>query len=173
MISRSVLAVVLASGLVVIACANAPVDSMPTTETGAVLPEPDAGSKGTGGGTKDAGKKAPPPEDEDPAPAAGQCASEATFDTCLDCCVAAHPTGSDTFYGTYIDCLCLPANCATDCGLSLCDPFAPSAPDALCDACISAASASCQAPVATACSADPDCIAFDTCVGDSDCANKP
>lgn len=175
MSSRTVVVSLVVSGLVV-ACANAQVDPVPTSENGTTVPEPDAGRKAseTGGAKEDAGtKKAPPPADQDPAPGAGQCAGESTFDACLTCCSNAHPDGSDTFYGSYIDCLCQPANCGLDCDVSLCDPIAPTQPDAACDACIQAQGNSCQAAVSAACSADPDCIAFDSCVGDSQCATKP
>lgn len=176
MSSRTVLASVLVSGLVV-ACANAQVDPIPTSDKSTTVPEPDAGANGGTASTgEDLGSKkkpAPPPTGQDPKPTAGQCASEATFDTCLDCCVTAHPDGSDTFYGSYLACLCQAANCELDCGTTLCDPVAPTQADAACNACIQAKGNNCQADVSAACSADPDCIAFDTCVGDSQCATKP
>ena len=160
------------SAVFLLACAKTVVDSIPNPETdkNATTPTP----------TKDAGKdatttKKPPPKDEpadDPEPTGGECSNETTFDTCLDCCTTAHEDGANTFYGTYIDCLCTTA-CASECSLSLCDAANPTAPDAACDACISANGNACQADVAAACSADPDCIAFDKCIGDSQCQTKP
>jgi hypothetical protein len=162
------------SAVFLLACAKTVVDSVPDPETNknATVPAPakDAGAK-------DSSTTKKPPvdnggEDEQPAPTGGQCANETSFDTCLDCCATAHEDGANTFYGTYIDCLCTAA-CATECSASLCDTANPTAPDAACDACISANGTMCQSDVAAACSADPDCIAFDKCVGDSDCENKP
>jgi hypothetical protein len=158
------------SAVFLLACAKTVVDQIPANETDktATVPAPvkDAGKDAT---TK---KPPPPPEEEEPEPTAGQCASETTFDTCLDCCSTAHQQGADTFYGSYISCLCTTA-CATECSLSLCDSANPTAPDVDCDDCITTNGNSCQADVSAACSADPDCIAFDKCIGDSQCQTKP
>jgi hypothetical protein len=154
------------------ACAKTVVDSIPTTETNKTSPTPTTKSDAGTTPPKDAGAKKPPPVvDEDPPPG-GQCAAEQSFDTCLDCCSTEHQVGSDTFYGAYIQCLCTSA-CATECSASLCDTANPTAPDTACDACISANGSSCQADVSAACSAEPDCIAWDKCIGDADCESKP
>lgn len=176
MSSRIVVASLFVSGLVV-ACANAQVDPIPASDESSTVPAPDAGAKASGSSAAsepDAGKKKPAPADPgDPAPTAGACAGEASFDACVTCCSNAHPDGSDTFYGTYVMCLCETANCGLECGTTLCDPVAPTQADAACSACIQAQGNNCQADVSAACSADPDCIAFDTCVGDSQCGAKP
>jgi hypothetical protein len=170
------------SGILLLACAKKVVDTGPFTEENGTLPDgggetktPPKDAGGTSSPTgKDSGAKKPAPADpgDDPGTGTGQCAAEATFGDCVDCCATAHPDGSDTFYGTYIQCLCTTA-CATECSASLCDQTNPAAPDAACDACIQANGNTCQADVSAACSADPDCIAFDTCVGDSQCSTKP
>lgn len=173
MMRTVVVAASVVSAVFLLACAKTVVDAVPTSETdkNATVPTPtkDAGPKDSG-----TTKKPPPKDDTEdpPATTGGECSSEATFDTCLDCCSTAHQDGSDTFYGSYINCLCTSA-CATECSLSLCDQTNPAAPDAECDACITNNGNSCQADVSAACSADPDCIAFDKCVGDSQCQTKP
>jgi hypothetical protein len=158
------------SAVFLLACAKTVVDQIPENETDktATVPTP----------TKDAGKdssttkKPPAKDDEEPEPTGGVCASETSFETCLDCCSTEHPQGSDTFYGSYVGCLCTSA-CAAECSLSLCDTANPAAPDFECEDCITTYGSTCQADVAAACNADPDCIAFDKCVGDSQCETKP
>lgn len=163
------------STIFLFACAKTVVDEMPASDQNKT--EPTGGSTTTpskdAGATKDSGTtKKPPVDEEEEEPTGGQCASEQTFDTCLDCCVTAHPDGSDTFYGSYINCLCTTA-CATECSASLCDAANPTQPDLDCDDCITNNGNACQADVSAACSADPDCIAFDKCIGDSQCPSKP
>lgn len=160
------------SAIFLLACAKTVVDAVPEPETNknATVPTPAKDA-----GPRDSGTTKKPPvnnDDEEPAPTGGQCASETTFDTCLDCCSTAHEDGANTFYGTYINCLCTDA-CATECSLSLCDTANPTNPDAACNACITNNGSMCQAEVSAACSADPNCIAFDKCIGDSDCDTKP
>lgn len=192
--------VVCTSGLVAVACANAPVDPLSSSETNTNLPDPDADGGAEkapstgghqGGGANDAGSgssshQTVTPDPSDPGsnpgsnptppttpPANNQCATATTFDACMSCCSSAHQNGSDTFYGTLIDCLCRPQNCAYDCDTTMCNPIAPTQPDAYCNACIQQYSGSCQNSVSAACNSDPDCVAFDKCVGDSQCSNKP
>jgi hypothetical protein len=173
MMRTALVATSVVSAVFLLACAKTVVDSVPTTETNKTAPTP-TGAKDAGTTPpKDAGstKKPPVDQEEDPPPG-GQCAAEQSFDTCLDCCSTEHPTGSDTFYGAYIQCLCTSV-CTTECAASLCDTANPTAPDTACDACITANGNGCQADVSAACSAEPDCVAWDKCIGDSDCQNKP
>lgn len=162
------------STILLFACAKTVVDEVPATDTEKTeptkTPAKDAGTTAP----KDSGttKKPPVDEEEEEPTGAGQCASEATFDTCLDCCTTAHQDGADTFYGSYINCLCTTA-CATECSVSLCDTANPTQPDVECEACITNNGNACQADVSAACSADPNCIAFDKCIGDSQCQTKP
>ena len=173
MMRNAVVAASVVSAIFLLACAKTVIDAVPTeTDKNATVPTPakDAGPKDSG-----TTKKTPPKEDppaDDPPATGGECSSETTFDTCLNCCGTAHQDGYNTFYGSYIECLCTSA-CATECSLSLCDQTNPTQPDAECDACIQANGNSCQADVSAACSADPDCIAFDKCIGDSQCQTKP
>jgi len=111
---------------------------------------------------KDSGDDKPP----------GECASETSQETCIDCCVKKHESGSGTYFVALIDCICQEANCATACGATMCDPNNPQNPDAACNACMQQKNAACQQTVATACSADPDCLLFDKCVETSICTGK-
>lgn len=172
MIRTVLVAASVASTFFLLACAKTVVDEMPTTGQESTEPTT-APAKDAGAAAKDAGaSKKPPPKEEEPADTGGQCANETTFDTCLDCCTTAHQAGADTFYGSYISCLCTTA-CASECSASLCNANNPTNPDAMCDACITSYGDMCQQDVIDACSADPNCMAFDKCIGDSQCQTKP
>jgi hypothetical protein len=165
-------------GIFLFACAKTVIDQSPTTDgNSATLPAPskgkDAGATSADDSAPDASsKKTTPPQDNPPATGGGDCSSETSRDNCIQCCSTAHQTGSDTFYGTLIQCLCTTA-CVSECSASLCDQNNPTQPDATCNACIQSNGSSCQNDVSTACSADPDCVAFNQCLQTSACNTKP
>lgn len=124
----------------------------------------DASTSGDGGGTpRDAGSDGP---------AAGACASEASRNGCITCCSNFHQDGAAAFLLATIDCLCDASRCKTDCATTLCATDLKD-PDARCNQCATDKDAECKGPVAAACAASPECVAFDKCVGDSGCAGKP
>jgi hypothetical protein len=172
------------SGFCLLACAKTVIDQPTSSDTSKTLPSdktgtedsgsPDSGKQST---TKDSGTtKNPQPDPNDPNnpnnPTGGECSNEATGDDCTNCCATAHQTGANTFYGTLIDCLCT-GSCGTQCAQTLCNQTNPAQPDTTCNACIQANGGSCQNAVTSACGADPDCMAFEQCLGDSQCSSKP
>jgi hypothetical protein len=107
------------------------------------------------------------------------CSAEATRAKCQDCCAAEHKEGAKTFDTALVACACTDGICKTDCATTACATPA-AAPDALCKACLAASVKSpgdagppdapgpdgkCNAPVASACSADARCVAYVTCLG--------
>jgi len=130
---------------------------------------PDAGAPdGADATTSTTPKKDAAPVD----PPAGECVAEKTQTSCITCCSTKHEDGSGTYFVALIDCMCLPDNCARDCEKTLCDANNPQNADSACQACVQAKNAKCATPIKTACQADPDCLAFDACIGASDCASK-
>ncbi len=119
---------------------------------------------GTGGGGK---KDSAPPEEPQ-----GECGGESTQQGCINCCVTKHETGSDVYFVALFDCVCQASQCATACADTMCNEENPQNPDAACNACMAEKNATCQQSVAAACSAEPDCLAFDKCVGESVCTAK-
>lgn len=121
----------------------------------------------------DATTSTPPKKDAAPIePPEGECAAETTQTSCLTCCSSKHEDGSGTYFIALIDCMCLPDNCARDCEKTLCDADNPQNADSTCQACVQAKNTKCATPIKTACQADPDCLAFDACIGASNCAAK-
>ena len=114
-------------------------------------------------------KDAAPPDE----PAPGECSSEATQTSCVTCCSNKHEDGAAVYFVALIDCMCLPANCEKECALTLCDPADPEerrrrVPDlrAAEEQRVRDAPSRARAP------AIADCVAFDACVGKSDCPGK-
>jgi hypothetical protein len=90
----------------------------------------------------------------------------------VTCCSSKHEDGAAIYFVALIDCMCLEANCAKDCKTTLCDPDAPKNADAKCQACVQDKNAACAPSIKATCTADPQCVAFDKCVGQSDCPGK-
>lgn len=138
------------------------------------------GDGGADGATTDASTKADGSTTTDPttkdASAAetstGECSGEATQTACVSCCSKAHQDGASAYLVATIDCMCLPANCEKDCAATLCNAANPKAPDATCTTCVNGKNGACAQSIKSACTADPDCVAFDACVGESSCATK-
>jgi hypothetical protein len=97
------------------------------------------------------------------------CKASADANSCYDCCATAHPgvsVGDDAF-GT---CACqTPGTCAAQCANDYCKGQQPSA---ACSTCLDNAT-QCNTQADAACNANPDCMAFDTCVTSSSCDSKP
>ena len=86
------------------------------------------------------------------------CKNAATRNDCLDCCTAAHQTGSDFYLSTYQTCLCdNPGDCALDCGTDFCATGTLS--DIFCQFCIQ--SSTCDP--ANKCMTNSDCSAYLDC----------
>jgi len=112
---------------------------------------------------KDAGSSEPPP---------GECSSEASQTSCVTCCSNKHEDGAAVYFVALIDCMCLEANCAKECKTTLCDPENPKNADADCQTCVQQKNGACASTIKTTCTGDADCVAFDACVGQSDCTGK-
>jgi hypothetical protein len=129
-------------------CAATPDGGGGTSGTGGAMGS--GGTGGTGGG-------------EGGVPEAGStCSSDIDAETCIICCEGVDMEGAKTFFTAFGDCACTsPGTCASECGSSYC---AGTTATMACDTCLtSALSGACNAPVAKACGADPDCIAFNNC----------
>jgi hypothetical protein len=141
-------------------------------------------STGTDGSTDSAtnetsGETADDSTTVDDADAPPVCSSAPTRAKCQDCCVAEHKEGAKTFDTALVACGCTDGVCATDCATTAC-ATPPTAPDALCKACLAASvkapgdagtadapgpDGKCHDPVVSACSGDPRCVAYVSCLG--------
>ncbi len=104
--------------------------------------------------------------------AAGECGFHPKQTACTNCCVAAHNDGAGAYLFAVAECMCVEARCQKECNDTFCAPE-PRDPDATCNACITAKTGECSGPIMTSCNADPDCVAFDRCMGESGCLSKP
>jgi len=140
--------------------------------TDAMHTEPE--DAGTVDAAPDSATVAPPKKDAapPPAPPTGECGAEPTQTACVTCCSNKHEDGAGVYFVALIDCMCLADNCAKDCAATICDPNSPKNPDAACNTCITSKNAACAASTKATCTADPGCVAFDTCVGQSSCPAK-
>lgn len=102
----------------------------------------------------------------------GECSGEATQTACVSCCSKAHQDGAGAYLVATIDCMCQPTNCEKDCAATLCNADNPKAPDATCTTCVNGKNGACAPSIKSACTADPNCVAFDACVGESSCTAK-
>ena len=141
----------------------------------------DPAADGTDAGSTDAAaaRDSSPPTTEPttkdasvPDSPAGECSSSVTQTACVQCCSTAHQDGAGAYLVATIDCMCLPANCEKDCAATLCNADNPKNPDATCSTCVQGKNSACAPSIKNACTADPNCVAFDACVGASDCAIK-
>ncbi len=102
----------------------------------------------------------------------GECSPTTTQSACTTCCAQKHNNGAAAYIVAVNDCMCVAARCLGDCADTFCSP-AFKAPDARCNVCITAKTGECSTQIAAQCMADPDCVAFDRCVGESGCQSKP
>jgi hypothetical protein len=102
--------------------------------------------------------------------------------TCTTCCRTNNPEGYKTIVTAALMCACKPSICgpvdagvvsdASDIGVGACATTCAGTamPDATCDKCLTDATGSmgdpgaCYGPVSTACEADPNCVAYYTCL---------
>jgi hypothetical protein len=99
------------------------------------------------------------------------CGQMSTSDDCITCCQGNHQQGSATFVAAVRNCACGPTVCQTECSATYC-ASQPKNPDTACNNCLnSKLQTSCQGPVSQACSPQPDCVAFNSCLGL--CENLP
>jgi hypothetical protein len=80
--------------------------------------------------------------------------------------------GAGAYLFAVSECVCVDARCQRECGDTFC-AAEPKDPDSACNACITANTGPCTAQIKASCTADPDCVAFDTCMGESGCTTKP
>jgi len=141
----------------------------------------DPAAEGTDGGTTDAAAAhdsstittEPPAKDASvPDAPTGECSSSTTQTACVQCCSTAHQDGAGAYLVATIDCMCLPANCEKECATTLCNADNPKNPDTKCATCVQGKNNTCAPSIKSACTADPNCVAFDACVGASDCTTK-
>lgn len=124
--------------------------------------------------TQDAADAANPLKDSSPdAQPSGECAGTTSYGACEQCCANKHVQGGAVYYIAYVDCYCKPTNCASPCSDSLCSSNIPAAPTVACKQCLKSKEASCASSIKTACEADANCYAFDSCIGYSGCFSKP
>lgn len=128
---------------------------------GSTLGEPDAAS--VDGSAGDA---------RGPDASAGECGDKPKQAACTSCCVNAHMDGAGAYLFAVSECVCVDARCQRECGATFC-AAEPKDPDAACNACITANTGPCTAQIKASCTAEPDCVAFDTCMGESGCTTKP
>ena len=170
-ISRAALGLLSALVVIASACSSTAVKGI-VTETMSTGPD-DGGA--TEAAAHDA-SPAPAPESKKDAavapPETSECGGEATQTACVTCCSNKHMDGAGTYFVALIDCMCVADKCAKDCAKTLCDPNNPQNADATCQGCVQAKTSACAPTVKTTCQADADCVAFDACVGKSDCGGK-
>jgi hypothetical protein len=105
-----------------------------------------------------------------------------TGTTCTACCRTNNPAGYKTIVTAALACACKPSICgpvdagagsdASDIGVGACATTCggTALPDATCDKCLTDATGSmgdpgeCYAPVSMACEADPNCVAYYSCL---------
>ncbi len=108
------------------------------------------------------------------------CTAMATAKACQTCCAGNHTTGAATLTKTVIACACNGVGetgdagasadggsgpCAADCAATLC-AATPQQPDVTCQKCSQesvSAGGACASYLSTQCTADPDCVAEQTC----------
>ena len=103
---------------------------------------------------------------------AGECSDKPKQAACTSCCVNGHMDGAGAYLFAVSECVCVDTRCQRECGDTFC-AAEPKDPDAACNACITANTGPCTAQIKASCTADPDCVAFDTCMGESGCTTKP
>mgnify|MGYP000976901421 CR=1 FL=1 len=166
------LALPIASLMLIAACSS----STTTTETKTDPTNPKDGggvsteastNEGGSTGKNDAGEDPDGPDDP-----SSECSSAANQQACVECCATPSASGAMTYQKAILDCLCTAAVCQTECSQSACKAT-PANPDAACTTCLNAKLAtSCSTAVQTACSADPSCVTYATCLQKSGCASK-
>jgi hypothetical protein len=136
-----------------------------------------------GPGNKDAGKEETGVVDEEDGSTTTDpdvaCKQEATLNGCGLCCVTNHQSGYKVFQDALLGCACAGtgadggAPCATACGATACKS-PPAQPDTACNTCLQESvgqTGGCNDAVASACTANADCLAQQKCV--SGCQGKP
>lgn len=156
----------------VVACSSSsPSDSPPlvdaSAETGATDASADAPPS-----TSDAAVDASTRDAIAPDASTGECSDKPKQAACTSCCVNAHMDGAGAYLFAVSQCVCVDTRCQRECGTTFC-AAEPKDPDAACNACITANTGPCTAQIKALCTADPDCVAFDTCMGESGCTTKP
>jgi hypothetical protein len=102
------------------------------------------------------------------------CAQQTTQKLCVGCCQRVHNGGFTTLHDAAKSCVCgSNGPCKTACANEFCADTASQSGDA-CSQCLNknlAQGAPCYATVNSACQADPDCTAYESCY--QPCTSKP
>ncbi len=124
------------------------------------------------------------------------CGAASTSNDCVDCCAGFHPTGVNVIPIAVHACACIKGvglithECATPCKLTYCNDAGSTSPEAgsPCDVCLNKALAGdagdaaapqssrpgdCFGPAISACTGDPECVAYETCKFTAKCDSKP
>jgi len=91
---------------------------------------------------------------------------------CSDCCGQSHSTGANVADQAYYACVCMAANCATQCAQTDCSMAADagsSMPGDPCDLCEQMVApddggGACGPSINSACNGSPDCVAYVSCL---------
>lgn len=170
---RLVLSIPVLLGASIAACSSSsPSDSPALVDASAETGATDASSDGTSPSTSDATADASTRDALAPDASTGECGDKPKQAACTSCCVNAHMDGAGAYLFAVSECVCVDARCQRECGATFCAAD-PKDPDAACNACITANTGPCSAQIKTSCTADPDCVAFDKCMGESGCTTKP
>ena len=158
----------------------------------------DASLGGDGAGGDDSGGSSDSARKGDSAEAGGEsaCGATSTFRDCAVCCAGFHPTGVSVIPRAAHACACLKGvglithECATPCKLNYCNDAGATSPEAgsPCDVCLNKAFAGdagdaaapqssrpgdCLGPAISACTDDPECVAYENCKFTAACDSKP
>ncbi len=163
---------VLALASVAACSSSSPSDSAARLDASGETGTLDAGVDGSSRSESDAAADASSGDARGPDARAGECSDKPKQAACTTCCVNAHMDGAGAYLFAVSECVCVDARCQRECGTTFC-AAEPKDPDAACNACITANTGPCTAQIKAFCTADPDCVAFDTCMGESDCTTKP
>lgn len=109
----------------------------------------------------------------DPAPAGGQCGSQAKAKACFACCDPSK-NAFEAAHKSFGDCICGAAKCATQCAQTFCNanPSEPQQGDA-CDTCLAQHVEACDQGAAEVCEKDASCKKAAECVETAKCYDKP
>lgn len=153
-----------------------------TTTTETIVDGGSTPADGSAGG-KDAGKDTSTPVEVDSGNTTDPddaCKAEATQEACGQCCVTNHQSGSKVFQDSLLACACKGTGadggvgaCATECAATVC-AATPANPDQACTTCLQGSlgqNGACNNAVASACTANADCVDQQKCV--ATCQNKP
>jgi hypothetical protein len=103
------------------------------------------------------------------------CTMTGSASACAACCGSMHTEGADTYGVALTHCACSsPGICITPCSATECNAIVPPSGSA-CAKCLAEAigpDGGCEQTLSADCAADPDCVAYETCLTTSGCSKK-